>query len=313
MISAKDLSVDHLIGELGRTQYGVVALDQLRARGVGRREIERRVRRGSLLGVAAGVYVINGSPPSTRQRMVIATVGASRRTALSHESAAELHRFHFVPRGRVVVTIGRAGQHRRPADRVHCKEDLRPVFCCAVDGLPTTTAERTLVDLASVLWPDRLERVLDDLLATDRVVYRDLIGVFNALARRGRNGIGRLRPLLEVRGEGYVAPSSTLEAGFVKLIDRFDLAQPTRQHLPPWAVADGIGRVDFAYPDRRLLIEVDGRRWHSRDQANEHDRFRDQQAVAAGWRVLRYTWTQVSERPRYVAKNLEATLALDVA
>ncbi len=78
--------------------------------------------------------------------------------------------------------------------------------------------------------------------------------------------------------------------------------------FPQWAVHDGVGRVDFAYPHERLLVEVDGRRWHSRDQAFDHDRRRDQEAVMAGWRVLRFTWRQVSQQPTEVAHAVRTVL-----
>ncbi len=306
--------IEEIIGGLGAGQHGTVSYQQLVERGVAVREIERRLRRGALLRRSEGIYVINGSPDSIRQRMWLAMLApTAMEVALSHESAAELHRFAFVPRGRVVLTMAPTAQHRRPVDRVHRYQDLRPGFTTVVDGLRVTTRERTMIDLAAVLRPARLERVLDDQLSSNGLAYIGLVGVFNAMARRGRRGIGRLRPFLEVRGDGYVAPTTELEARLVGIVRDHDLPEPSRQHLPPWAVAEGIGRVDFAYADYRVLIEVDGRRWHSRDVANEQDRFRDQQAAAAGWLVLRYTWTQITKSPSYVAKNLKSVLARAVA
>ena len=290
-----------------------MSLAQLTEAGVSRRAVERRLRRGQLVRLGSGLYVVNGAPPSIRQDMHVALLASSGLAALSHESAAELHRFSYVPRGRVVVTVSRSSRHRIPADRVHRKADLRAEHIVVVDGLRSTSRARTMVDVAAALGRRRLERVLDDQLSSGDLTYGAIVAVFNSLARRGRDGVGLLRPLLEVRGDGYVAPSTLLEARFLELVRDHCLPEPSRQHLPPWAVVDGIGRVDFAYPQRRLLVEVDGRRWHSRDQANEEDRFRDQQAVATGWRVLRYTWAQVTRQASYVADNLRATLSQQAA
>ncbi len=300
---------EEIIGQLGRRQHGALSLHQLVEAGVPLREVERRLERGQLVRCGSATYVVNGTPRSTRQRMHIACLASSGAAVLSHETAAHLLGFSYVPRGLVVLTVGLGAQHRLPADRVHRKSDLRPPFVTTIDGLPLTTRARTLIDLAAVLGWRRLERILDDQLSSGLLTYLELVAVFNAIARRGRRGIGKMRPLLEVRGEGYVAASSELEQRFIELVRAHGLPEPTRQHLPPWAIEDGIGRVDFAYPDRRLLIEVDGRRWHSRDSANEEDRYRDQLAVASGWRVLRYTWTQIAESSAYVADNLRATLA----
>ena len=302
-----------IIGRLGRSQHGAMSLAQLTEAGVSRRAVERRLRRGQLVRLGSGLYVVNGTPTSIRRDMHVALLATNRLAALSHESAGELHHFSYMPRGRVVVTVSRSAQYRIPADRVHRKADLRPEHIVVVDGLRSTSRARTMVDVAAALGRRRLERVLDDQLASGDLTYDAIVVMFNSLARRGRDGIGLLRPLLEVRGDGYVAPSSLLEARFLELVRDHCLPEPSRQHLPPWAVVDGIGRVDFAYPQRRLLVEVDGRRWHSRDQANEEDRFRDQQAVATGWRVLRYTWAQVTRQASYVADNLRATLSQQAA
>ena len=308
-----DTDGERIIGRLGRAQHGAMSLGQLTEAGVSQREVERRLDRGQLIRQGSGLYVVNGAPPSVRQRMHVAVLATTGVAALSHESAAELHGFSFMPRGRVVITASRRAHHRIPADRVHRKADLRPEHIVVVEGLEATSRARTMVDIAASLGRRRLERVLDDQLAGGDLSYGEIVAMFNALARRGRDGIGLLRPLLEVRGDGFVAPSSLLEARFLELVRDHGLPEPTRQHLPPWALSDGIGRVDFAYPYRRLLVEVDGRRWHSRDAANEEDRFRDQQAVAAGWRVLRYTWAQVTRQASYVAANLRSTLARPAA
>ena len=54
------------------------------------------------------------------------------------------------------------------------------------------------------------------------------------------------------------------------------------------------GRRDFVYQRQRVILELDGRRWHSRDQDFETDRERDNAAVLAGYRPLRFTWRQVT-------------------
>ncbi len=67
--------------------------------------------------------------------------------------------------------------------------------------------------------------------------------------------------------------------------------------------------VDFAFPDRRLIVETDGWEFHGSRDAFEVDRRRDAVLLAAGWRVLRVTWHQVSERPEWVVAVIRAALA----
>jgi very-short-patch-repair endonuclease len=68
-----------------------------------------------------------------------------------------------------------------------------------------------------------------------------------------------------------------------------------------------LGRVDFAYGDERIVIEVDGRLFHG-PEVFESDRERDNAAGLAGWRVLRFTWKMVTERPEYVVATVTEAL-----
>ena len=51
--------------------------------------------------------------------------------------------------------------------------------------------------------------------------------------------------------------------------------------------------ADFAFPDHRLIVEVDGEAWHSSSEARKRDRFRDYRLRKGGWTVLRFTATLV--------------------
>ena len=67
--------------------------------------------------------------------------------------------------------------------------------------------------------------------------------------------------------------------------------------------------VDFAWRDVRLVVEVDGYRYHRSPRAFEDDRARDVTLTVAGWTVLRFTWAQVTGRPPWVAGAIRRRLA----
>jgi very-short-patch-repair endonuclease len=67
--------------------------------------------------------------------------------------------------------------------------------------------------------------------------------------------------------------------------------------------------LDFCWPDHRLVVEVDGYRVHGHRTAFERDRARDAALVAAGYRVIRLTWRQLTEQPLLVVANLARALA----
>jgi very-short-patch-repair endonuclease len=68
-------------------------------------------------------------------------------------------------------------------------------------------------------------------------------------------------------------------------------------------------RVDFVCVERRLIIEVDGRRWHTRVQDFDNDLWRTNEAVAHGYRVLRFTWVHLTTAPQAVVAMIEHAIA----
>lgn len=66
--------------------------------------------------------------------------------------------------------------------------------------------------------------------------------------------------------------------------------------------------VDFLWPERRLIVETDGYRYHRGRQAFEDDRARDLQLRALGYEVIRLSYKQVLEEPGRVAGVLKVAL-----
>ncbi|MGI9585612.1 MAG: endonuclease domain-containing protein, partial [Acidimicrobiia bacterium] len=77
----------------------------------------------------------------------------------------------------------------------------------------------------------------------------------------------------------------------------------TTEYPIPWSPTH---RFDVAFPDAELAVEWDSRRWHSQAQAFDSDRFRDRSAILHGWRVLRFTWTDVNRQPDLVLRTVQS-------
>jgi very-short-patch-repair endonuclease len=61
-------------------------------------------------------------------------------------------------------------------------------------------------------------------------------------------------------------------------------------------------------------VEADSYAWHRSPSALNADRERDVVLTLAGWRVLRFTYTQVTQRRDWVARAiLDALLRFDLA
>jgi very-short-patch-repair endonuclease len=67
--------------------------------------------------------------------------------------------------------------------------------------------------------------------------------------------------------------------------------------------------VDAVWPDRHLVVELDGHRAHRTRVQLERDHERDLQLRAAGFTVVRYTWKQITMRPQLVAADVLRLLA----
>jgi very-short-patch-repair endonuclease len=72
-----------------------------------------------------------------------------------------------------------------------------------------------------------------------------------------------------------------------------------------WIVLDDREvQADFLWPDGKLIAEVDGGSSHDTPTAFQEDRRRDQALMAAGYRVVRFPWSQVLHAPDEVTAIL---------
>lgn len=54
-------------------------------------------------------------------------------------------------------------------------------------------------------------------------------------------------------------------------------------------------RLDFAIPDKRIAIELDGHEYHKTKYQRTHDAKRDRWLYGQGWHVLRFTGTEIHQ------------------
>jgi very-short-patch-repair endonuclease len=117
-----------------------------------------------------------------------------------------------------------------------------------------------------------------------------------------------LRDIVRDRA-GFGIPESVLETLALRLLKRFGLPSPVRQHET--SVSGRFVRFDLAYPEMRIAIELDGRSAHAARWQSDHDR--DNATELAAWRLLRFTWDDITQRPLYVAVSIAEALGLDPA
>lgn len=298
------IEMSRAIDQIAQAQHGLVTSEQATtALGLSRKN--RWVKEGRLLSVQPRVLRVAGAPPTWHQAVLAASLAADG--TVSHRSAAELWGL-IQPAGYVEISVRRTHSSQlRPPAIVHRIKDLHPELATQRQGLRLTDPVRTVIDLGLVLPKWAVADALSRGITTRLLTVPDVERLRDALGRQGRNGTGVMRSILEDRLLAADQEESLLEARFAKLVSRANLPLPEFQH-EVWHAGRFIARIDAAYPDVLLAIEVDGFSAHTSPGSFQRDRTRQNRLVALGWTVLRFTWADVVKDPASVARTIRVAL-----
>jgi hypothetical protein len=289
------MDADALVNTLAARQGGIVLINQALEFGLTDGMIRHRVRTGRWKPAGARAYRLfdMDGPRDTLRAAVVALPAA----IVSHQSAATIHGIPAIEPGQPTVSVHSRTTHTFPGVKVHRTHDLESQHVTRIDDLPLTTLVRTVVDLAAVLSTRHVAYIVDELVAARQLAIEEIQTAHEDVARKGKPGSGALRSILQERVEGATHPGSRLESMALSLLLDAGLPRPEAEYPIPWQAHR---RFDLAYPEHKLAIEWDSRRWHSQVDAFERDRKRDRLAVLNGWRVLRFTWLDVVDHSREV-------------
>ena len=298
--------LDRALAERALTQYGVLTHRQLEEIGLSADAAGKRVAAGRLYRVHRGVYAI--VPPALlprNGRFMAAVLACGERAALSHRATALLYRLRL--RGRTLIDVTAPGSRGRghPAIRAHSAATLAPQDRTVVDGIPCTTLARTLLDLAGEATRREIERACDE---AELRGLLDMAAIDEVLARaNGRRGTTLLRSVLAEHRVGSTPTRNDLEEAFLRICRDAGVPPDGANVWIPYPDGGG-AEADFLWRGHGLIAEVDGRDPHTTRRAFESDRRRDQRLTMLGWRVVRFTWRQVTYEPGGVAATLRALL-----
>ena len=240
-----------------------------------------------------------------RQRLLAACLAGP--AVASHRSAGALWQLPDLAEDTVEVTALRHRRRKSPDVVWHESYFLDSRDITEIESVPVTNATRTILDLAAVLEPDGLLRVLDDVLRR-RLSSIERIG--QALERMGprRPGVRQIEQCLAHRS-GSAFPESVLETMFEEVLRAHDLPRPTPQFL----VTGGNGRrfrIDFAYERYKLGVELLGAQFHANPGSWDADVARLTALNTAGWDIRLFTYRQVRDQPTVVAQAVRTALVL---
>ncbi len=297
---------DQAISTLAAVQHAVVGLAQLEQLGLTADAARKRAAAGRLHRIHRGVYCVVDPVLLTRRgRFMGAVLACGDAAVLSHRCAAILHDLGLYTRAPIDVSAPGSRGRGRNGIRVHSAATLTAGDVSAIDNIPVTTLARTLLDIAGQSTRREVER------AVDRAEQRRLLDmtlIDDVLARAdGRRGATLLHSVLREHKVGSTLTRSELEEAFLQICRHAGLPP---DHVNAWIAFPHAGgaEADFLWRARRLVVEVDGRDVHTTRRAFESDRRRDQRLATLGYRVVRFTWRQVTFEPDQVAATLRALL-----
>jgi very-short-patch-repair endonuclease/predicted transcriptional regulator of viral defense system len=277
--------------------FGVLTLAELLACGLTRREVEVRVAQGHLHRIHRGVYAV-GHAGLTQEGVWLAAVKAAGPGALLSHTPAALH--YGIVEGESHVPVVTVRSRRTVQGvRVRRTRDLHPLDEWRHRGIPITTPERVVMDLAATYTDGEVRRAMSRAQSLKLTNTRRLA----ALLDRTSNRPGRARYARVLAA----APPNTRS----ELEDRvFDLIMSAGFRRPDVNVPlhlDGRRVIpDFRWPEQRLVVEADGGRWHDNPQARAEDAERRALLEAHGDRVLRVDWPQATRGAAATAARLSA-------
>lgn len=281
--------------DLAARQHRVVHTQQIRDHGLSDRVAQRLVRTSVWRRLDRSLTLVTNSPPSQRNYLagaflLVPDALACATTALS---------LHGLRAGGLPIEVTSAADtHLTHRQWLRLRRfDYDRDAATEVDGFAVVGIIDALVSSSYSLGVEESTELALRAVALRKCTADDL-----ADAVRSRRNLPHRRLLLDVLADAAAGLHSRLEVEHEKRVRRpHRLPEPHLQYrLPTGKIAD------LAFPDYRVLVELDGRRSHELKQAA--DRTRDNRHSIAGWRTLRFGWLEVIRDPCAVAADIAAAL-----
>ena len=260
------------------------------------RSVARWIDTGRLVRLHPGWVTV----PELAEDWIVRAHAATGYTAgaLSHMSALAVHGLvdNEVTRLDVLVPRDRRVRTSRWL-RIHRTDS--PFDVVTAKGIPATSAARSVVDTWGAAHRRRAMRGFDGVArgAALRAVRErrvDVPDLARELSRRPElPGRGRLANLLDLLAAGCESELEIFAVLHVLVIPGLPRCQQQfRVDLPHGPV-----RLDAAWPEVKLAVELDGAAFHGSPEARERDLRRDAALAAGGWLVLRFSYRRLRREP----------------
>jgi very-short-patch-repair endonuclease len=289
-----------------RNHCDVISVDEALHLGATMELIRHKVATGQWARMHRGVYRDTAVPQTPGQDLRGAWLALRGAGIVSHTSAGWLWGLLPEPPPKPELSIQTSNGRRLKGVTFHHFADLDWAQAVTRQHVLVTNPLRTIVDMAGspLLSSSQLTDAIDTALSKRLVTIPAITAELDRLARRGRPGVGKLRSHLANRGFIGAPEASVLESKMGRIIIA------TRLPLPRVELTvgeNGEYRLDFAWPEIKLAVEVDGYIFHSSVEHKQRDDTRRNRLQQAGWTVLVYNWRETCNEPARLASEIITT------
>jgi very-short-patch-repair endonuclease len=286
--------------ELAARQHHLVTRADVATRGLTSQQWCDRLDQGLWVAASEGVFRHVATPLTWDLRVRAAALSLGRDAALYGPTAARWWGLDGFVDDHVEFVVPRIRRSLDPSVRLHTTKQWNAGDLMSHNGVRTTTAIRTIIDLAASRHsPAEIENAIDSAVRLRLASIPRLTKRMGELTN-GRRGIQLLREiLLDSGGESY------LERRFLRLIRGARLPGPTCQVVH--ATNGRVMRVDFEFRATNVIVEVSGRLGHTSDRDRQKDARRRNELQQLGKTVLEFTTVDVLTSPVYVLTTLHTS------
>lgn len=285
------MQADRDLDEYAARQYGTFSRAQAVTVGMTPKMVHTRLAAGAWIRMAPSVYAVASAPPKWERQMAAALLTRTG-SIVAGRSAAFVHGFSDFGGTRPVIMIGPSGNSRSQLAHVIRSQRFDAVGRVRRRGFVVTDEAETVMTLAGELTLERLEALIDSRLAAKTLAVSEVAHVVDLSG--GLRGIAKLRGIVDHRSvDAYQPPTSELERLLYRLLDNPRLPEYSRQI--PIRYQQSRATVDAFLDPWNLIVEGDGRRWHTRRADFDRDRLRDNEAAAHGLVVIRFTYEMLRD------------------
>lgn len=277
--------LEYLANSISQSQHGIITIQNLANTNAGKQKIIRLLNNGNFQKIYPGVYhckLFDFTPKSE----IAAALFTKRNALVSHESALFLHGLEKITDTKNIELIGKSKSENRISNiTLHTTRFYKSIRPQIIKNIKCVNIEHAILTCAPRFTREQTHEQITDALIKKATNIRKLKSELNFLKQIPmRKFLAKLLDKIELEYSGI---ESHLEKRLIRVCKDYSLPIPVRQYQVTYS---GITiRMDFAYPELKIFIEVDGRAFHSEFDAFHHDRFRETILRDNGWDGRRIT------------------------